>query len=154
MTDLKNLKGRSDVKMGFPIAMKSILKVMNLAMEMRRDAKSKEMIDFTKKEFLMKDYYEVHLDKYVIKRSEGAYDFGCSYEWMPSGTIMEHFSVGHKSRTLLPNEAQMVAILLGIKDNQKAIQSKKGVCHYYTPVAFKKRDDWPPKQMFGVIDTL
>ena len=143
----------SDVRMGFPIGMASIIRVRVAAEDMRKEAKTKEMIDFCKKEFLMKDYYEVTLDKYVSKQSIGSYDIGCSYEWMPSGTIMEHFSVGHKTRALLPNEVQMVAILLGIKRNQKAIQSKRGVCHYYTPVHFKKRDELP-QVGFQMIDTI
>lgn len=133
------------MKLGIPVGFQSIIKVRNMAEEMRREAKSKEVIDFCSSKFLGKDYYEVHLDKMVSRRHEGQYDFACSYEWMPSGTIMEHFSCGHRGRTLLPNEAQMLAILLGItgKNNQKAIQSKRGICHWYLPVAFKRRDKVP-----------
>lgn len=141
--------------LGIPVGFKSILKIRNMAAEMRREAKSKEMIDFTSPKFLGKDYFEVHLEKYVSHRSEGQYDFSCSYEWMPSGTIMEHFSCGHRGRTLLPNEAQMLAILLGItalKLNQKAIQSKRGVCHWYVPIAYKRRDKIP-EVGFTVLET-
>ena len=131
------------MKLGIQPRLESVMIMKNMAAEMRREARSKDLIDFTQSKFLEKDYYEIHLDRYVVKRSEGAYDFALSYEWLPTGTIMEHFSAGHKSRVLVPNEAQMLAILLGIRDNQKAIQSKRGVCHWYTPVGRKQRDKIP-----------
>jgi len=133
----------SGIKLGVPVGMMSIIKIRNMAEEMRKEAKGKDLIDFASSKFLQKDYYEVHLDKFISRRMEGAYEFACSYEWMPSGTIMEHFSVGHKGRVLLPNEAQLLAILLGIRDNRKAIQSKRGICHWFQPINFKKRDKIP-----------
>ena len=141
------------MKLGIPVAFKSVIEVRQMAMDMRRDGKCKELIDFTSKKFLDKDFHEIHLDKYVVKVNKGDYEFRLSYEWMPSGTVMEHFSVGHKSRCLVPNEAQMLAILLGVSDNQKTIQSKRGVCHYYSPVAYKSRGKLP-EVGFTVVDIL
>jgi hypothetical protein len=139
------------MKLGLQPRLETVMMIRNMALEMRREAKNKDLIDFTESKFLEKDYYEIHLDRYVVKRSEGAYDFALSYEWLPTGTIMEHFSCGHKTRVLVPNEAQMLAILLFIKDNQKAIQSKRGVCHWYTPVGMKRRDK-RPEVAFQVLD--
>jgi len=131
------------LKLGLPVVVETIFRVKQMAVEMRKEARSKDLMDMTSRRFLEKDYYELHLDKYVVKRSEGSYDFALSYEWMPSGTIMEHFSAWHNGRTLIPNEAQLLAMLLSIPDHRKAIQSKKGVCHWYTPVGRKQRDKLP-----------
>ena len=130
----------SGVKLGMPVAIQSVIKIRNMAVEMRKEAKIKDLIDFTSSKFLQKDYFEVHLDKFISRRHIGDYSFSCSFEWMPSGTIMEHFSVGHKNRELVPNEAQLLAILLGIRNNRKAVQSKRGVCHWFQPIAFKQRE--------------
>jgi hypothetical protein len=131
------------MKFGLPVVVETIFRVKQMSYDMRKEARSKDLMDMTSRQFLEKDYYELHLDKYVVRKTEGAYSFALSYEWMPSGTIMEHFSAWHKGRTLIPNEAQLLAMLLSVPEHRKAIQSKKGVCHWYTPVGRKMRDKMP-----------